>query len=290
MRIEMFDDNTKAIIVIPAPASHYDLLLDTIESIRYYVKEPHKIIVMDDSGASYIKSRMQQEQKDKDIIVLCNEIPLGRRGLYETLSIAYKYALANYNFKVLLRMDTDALITNHDLFSDAISFFEANPNVGLLGSYRIKSDGTKRTRWKWALVLLYESSLLRLLFGKKRLWHREIKIARANGYHLADNVFGGAYFLSRDLITAMHNNGHFDLKIDTLLLEDIVFSLFAKALGFNFASFGMPSQPMALGMRSLPMPKEEIIRQKKKLIHSVKRGYDGESQEELRKYFASFRK
>jgi len=285
------NETIDGIVVIPAPASHYDILLDTIHSIRYYVKEPHKIIVMDDSGTSYIKTRLKQERRDEGIIVLSNERTLGKKGgLYTTLATAYKHAYENYDFRVLLRMDTDALITNYGLITEAIHFFEQNPMVGLIGSYHIKSDGTKRTRWQWALVLLFESNPLRGLLGRERLWRREIREARKNGYRLGENVFGGACILSRKFIASLYENGYLDLKVSTLLEEDIIFSLLAKALGFHFASFGMPDQSMALGMYSLTIPKEEIIRQKKKIIHSLKRGYEGESQEELREYFAKFRK
>jgi hypothetical protein len=62
-------------------------------------------------------------------------------------------------------------------------------------------------------------------------------------------------------------------------------SLMCKAAGFDLLDFGAPEHSMALALADLPLSKEEILRQGKTLVHSVKRGRDGESQEELRAFF-----
>ncbi len=278
------------VVVIPTPASHFDILLDVIDSIEFYIKRSFLVMVIDDSGCGEVKRRLEEMPLKDHISVICNDIPLGKKGgLFISFARAYKYCVENFSFKILIRMDTDALVTGYHLDVEAIEYFDKNPSTGIIGSYNIKSDGTHRKWWQWALVLIYESNPLIYLLGKKRLWHQEITNAKINGYHLGENVFGGACILSQKCISAMKKNGYLDLEPRTLLEEDVIFSLLAKASGYCFADFGKPDQSMSLGMYTLPIPKEEIISKGKKLIHSVKKGLNGETQQELRHYFKKFR-
>lgn len=277
------------LVVIPVPASHYQMLLDVIESVECYLRRKYHILVVDDSGSGVIRERVEHLQKEH-VSVICNPFPLGKKGgLFISFARAYTYALENFAFKIALRLDTDALVTGYGLDDEAIDFFEAHPSIGMIGSYTVKSDGSQRRWWQWALVLLYESSPLRALGGKQRLWHRELKRARKNGYRLGENVFGGACILSHRCLAAMSSEGTLALEPITLLEEDVIFSLLAKAAGFGLGDLGKPEQSMSLGMYNLPISKEEVVSQGKKLIHSVKRGLHGESQEELRTFFRGLR-
>lgn len=279
------------LVVIPTPASHFEMLLDVIESIRFYIRKSHRIVVIDDSGDGAVRRMLQESKLEGAIDVVCNDRPMGKQGgLFISFARAYKHCLKRYRFKVALRMDTDALITGFHLDDQALDFFEANPQAGIIGSYNMKSDGTRRKWWQWALVLLYESSPLARLAGRKRHWSEEIKKARAHGYRLGENVFGGACILSHPCLAAMEAAGYLDLEPETLLEEDVIFSLLAIASGFRLADFGMPHQSMSLGMYCLPIAKEQIVSQGKTLVHSLKKGLDGESQQELRGYFRSLRR
>lgn len=274
------------LIIIPAPESHYNMVLDVIDSIECYTSVSYKIIVIDDSGAGLLKARFKKEQNKPNVTFICNDAQLGKQGgLFVSFARAYKFCLEQYDFKIVLRMDTDALITHFGLFEETYDFFQKNPQTGILGSYTIKSDGTKREWWQWALVLLWESSLFRLVVGKKRLWHTILKRARKNNYSLGENVFGGACIYSHQCLAAMNELGYLNITPKTLIEEDVIFSLLAKAAGYDLEDFGKPHQSMSLGMYSLPISKEKIVMGNKKLIHSMKQGLHGESEDELRRFF-----
>ena len=96
--------------------------------------------------------------------------------------------------------------------------------------------------------------------------------------------------LRRECLEAMRRAGLLDYRHETVLREsrmgeDVIMSLMCKAAGYDIQDFGRPEHSMALALTELPIAKEEILRQGKTIIHSVKRGRDGESQEDLRAFF-----
>ena len=131
---------------------------------------------------------------------------------------------------------------------------------------------------------------MRALWGRTPLWRDPIRAARKRGYDLGENVLGGAYFIRTECLEAMRRSGLLDYEYEAVLTEsligdEIIFSLMCKAAGYDLHDFGTPEHSMALALTELPLAKEEILRRKKTVIHSVKRGKDGESQEELRAFF-----
>src|SRR4051812_43760898 len=97
----------ETVIVIPiGPACKLYFITDTINSIQRYVSKDHILILADDSqiGTGNLLSKTFPL-----IHVLENKRNLGKvAGLYITLANAYRYAIENYDFKVLLKMDDDA--------------------------------------------------------------------------------------------------------------------------------------------------------------------------------------
>ena len=65
--------------------------------------------------------------------------------------------------------------------------------------------------------------------------------------------------------------------------------VFVFASGFKLADFGRPQDPLAVALDILPLEKERIISENKQMIHSLKKGIRGETEEELRAYFKGFR-
>jgi hypothetical protein len=93
----------------------------------------------------------------------------------------------------------------------------------------------------------------------------------------------------------MQKRKYLDYEYDNIIAhssigDEIIYSLFCKAAGFDIEDFGRLDQPMAIALDVIPIPKEKIVADGKAVIHSVKKGLNGESQEELREYFRSFRK
>jgi glycosyltransferase involved in cell wall biosynthesis len=278
-----------AAIVIPFANHELPLILDTLESIDRFVEEPHHVIAVDDCTRDHVDEELRRLRPD--VTVLRNERPHGgRSGLYVTLANACKVALDRLPFRVLIKMDTDALMVGPGLVTQAIRAFEDNPEAGLLGSYHVRADGERRDWKKWKMAFWYESSPLRALWGRTPLWREPIRLARRRPYDLGENVLGGAYVLRRECLEAMRRAGLLDYRHETVLREsrmgeDVIMSLLCKAAGYDLLDFGTPAHSMALALADLPLPKEEILRQGKTIIHSVKRGRNGESQEELRAFF-----
>src|SRR5688572_6883764 len=118
------------VVVVPVgPTCKIDFLLDTISSIKYYIHSRYKIIIADDSQNPSHEREIKSHFPD-DVIFLENQRNLGKGlGLYTSLCNAYSYALDHFNFPVLLRLDTDALIIGHDPELSIIEFFKNNPSI-----------------------------------------------------------------------------------------------------------------------------------------------------------------
>lgn len=283
----------EAIIFIPFCENDYEMMIDTIHSIQYHVKEKYHIIAVDDCSTSRLDEKLKHEMPD--ITVLRNQRKHGgRSGLYVTQAIACKHALKHFSFKILIKIDTDALMVGSFLATKAIHKFEKEPKLGILGSYKIRADGIHRQWLWWRLMFLYESSQLRKLFKKPVLWKKAITKAKKFGYDLGENILGGCYILNNKCIEDMHQHGFLDYEYENVIAyskigDEIIYSLFCKAAGYDIGEFGKPEDCMVIALDVVPMSKENIISESKSVIHSVKKGLQGESQSELREYFKSFR-
>ncbi len=130
----------KLVVIVPTgPRENTDHLCDTLESVRFYAHPCHKVILVDDSGSGAWESL---KRSFPEIIILRNQKSFGLQGgLYFSLSGAYRYAVENFFFEVLLKLDSDALIIGRRAEDEAIRYFRENPDVGLIGSYKVGCDG-----------------------------------------------------------------------------------------------------------------------------------------------------
>ena len=283
--------SVSAVVFIPFTDGELPMLVDTLESIDRCVAEPHHVIAVDDCSRGRLDEELRRLRPD--LTVLRNERKHGgRSGLYVTMANACKYALDHFAFRVFMKMDTDALMVGRGLVTEAIRYFDDHAGAGILGSYRIRADGQRRSWLKWKVAFWYESHPLRVLLGRTRLWRDPLRRARRRAYDVGENVLGGAYFLRGECLAAMRQLGLLDYEFEAILKEskigdEIIFSLMCKASGYDLHDFGAPEHSMALALTALPLGKEEILELGKTVIHSVKRGRDGESQDELRAYFRS---
>jgi len=161
-----------AIIFLPFCEADYQMLIDTIESIRYYVEEDYHLIAVDDNSLSRLDLQLKQEIPE--ITVLRNpKRHGGRSGLYVTQALVCKFALEYFDFKVFIKMDTDALMVGPELISKSVKRFQLQPKLGILGSYKYRADGVRRNWYLWKVVFTYESSVLRRIVKKPVLWKRK---------------------------------------------------------------------------------------------------------------------
>ena len=222
-----------AVIFIPFTDGELPMLLDTLQSVDRFITEPHHVIAVDDCSRGHLDEELRRARPD--VTVLRNERKHGgRSGLYVTMANACKYALDHLDFRVFMKMDTDALMVGRGLVAQAIRYFDEHPGAGILGSYRVRADGQRRRWLKWKLAFWYESHPFRALLGQTRLWRDPIRRARSMAYDVGENVLGGAYFIRGECLRAMRREGLLDYNFDAILREsrigdEIIFSLMCKA-------------------------------------------------------------
>ena len=279
------------IIVIPiGPNCQLDFIRDTVDSVRYYVHSNHRIIFADDSQQG-MGARLQFIYPDTDLVTTRRSMgKLG--GLYMTLSAAFRYAIGKYHFKALLRMDTDALIIGHDPEQAAISLFQNRPETGIAGQYPVDYHGIPWDN-SWPGSQLYALTHT-LQFFHRPLPHSTLMYyyirARANGYQRGESVFGGACFYSESLLLKFEEKGLLPRKplSRVNLEEDHLFSLLAKAVGFELGGLAGPDMPMACAWKGLPDSPERLLAVGKKIVHST-RFWNQLNESDIRKQFRTAR-
>jgi hypothetical protein len=278
--------SVKLVVVIPVgPSAIFDYVLDTIHSVTHYTTPSSQIIVIDDSAAN-VGANLQSHFPG--LIVFQTSGNSGNEGvLYWWLSLAFLYAYQDYEFDVLLKLDTDALIIGERPEDDAIRFFKQNPNVGLIGSYKIDCNGDPRD-WSGAARELYTEVSWRRLLRKPRLcmtFRRLLARALVNGYEPGENVQGGASFMSAQCVQRLAEAKLLrrkDLR-GSILVEDYIFPLLVRSIGMEIGDFATGHLPMAIRWRGLPCSPHDLIVRKKKVIHST-RFWEDMNEEEIRRF------
>ncbi len=282
----------KLIAVIPVgPPDVLDYVLDTIDSITHYTGPERKIILLDDTGGKDTCDVLQSKLPDLDVVKTPRNNGL-HGGLYLSLSLAYLHAYKNYDFKVLLRIDTDALVIGEEPEEDAIDFFARHPDAGIIGRYRYGTqpdvdDG------HWSKEQMIQGSRRKNLFRDPMLFfslRRLLRQARANGFKLGDYIFGGSYFMSAECVRRLAERNLLLRKElgRSSLEEDHIFGLLAKAVGLELADFDSGELPMGMEHKGLPYAPHDLVAKKKKVIHSTRR-WENLGEEEIRKFFREIR-
>ncbi len=278
------------VVVIPVgPGTAIDFIKDTIDSFVHYASYSYKIILADDSQTG-IGPAVKETFPAAD--VLCTTKPMGGwAGLYISLASAYRHTLEHYDFRLMLKLDTDALVIGAGAEKEAFDFFGSGDKMGIAGQYPYDYDGRPwdsgwprdrvlngATTWK-CIRRPIANIALRKLYLK----------AKANGYNAGESVFGGAYFMSQPLLDAFYKAGllpHFILgRLN--LGEDHLFALLAKAMGFELGNMASGNLPFACAWKGLPAAPEQLLGQKK-IIHST-RSWQNMNEAEIREFFRSKR-
>jgi hypothetical protein len=275
------------IVVIPVgPGSNVEFITDTIDSFVCYTKSSYQFILMDDSheGIGNLVKKIFPSCN-----VLATKKPMGGwAGLYISLAEAYHFAVKHYHFHALLKLDTDALIIGAEPEKEALQLFKKQPSVGIAGQYPNEYDGTpwdiawprqrilNATRsWKFIARPIAHSLLI-----------KQYNTALTNDYRTGESVFGGAYFMSPQLLKLLSLKGFLpNYRFSSLNLgEDHLFALLAKANGYQLASLSEGDKPFACTWRGLPAAPDVLHNEGKKIVHSV-RSYSQMNEEEIRSYF-----
>jgi len=248
-------------------------ILDLLDSAKRYIDGSYRFIIVDDSCTL----RIWRAIRKKEVVdYIRNWKHSGIKGLYGSLQKAYLYALRNYRFAALLKVDTDTIITGEGLVHDIKSHFVSHAGTGMLGSYRLTCLGIPR-----------DFSPIASQFERDYdLWKYIIEKAEKNGYRLGEHAQGGAYVISYSCLHDMLRSRYLTLgQKGSYVAEDGIFSLFVRALGYTIDEFAY-NGPFAIAWTGLPLSTEEIVKQSKKVVHSVK--FTAEELQ-VREYFSRLR-
>lgn len=293
-RFNRMKSTTDLIIVIPVgPTCKIEFILDTIDSIKYYVHCDYRIIISDDAHNAVFQNTL--EKYHPDIIILKTTKNYGKLlGLYTTLSNAYRYALDEFDFCALLRLDTDALIIGHEPEAQILTLFKNNPSIGLAGRYvkGLRSPDQFGNVWDnggrkpyVAIAKMFTKFYARHPFIYWRI-RKRIFEAINQGYELGDLVFGGAYAFSRVGLQKLRDNNLLPMKhvVGGDLEEDHFFTMLMVSVGMGVGDLATGDYPFACTWKGLPVSPETLFQSNKKIIHSTR--YWGEmKEEEIRKFF-----
>ena len=275
------------VIVIPiGPGTELDFIIDTIDSIYYYVASSFQIIIADDSMQG-LGGQVKKQFPSADVITTIKNN--GRYGgLYVTLSLAYRHAVENYHFKALFKVDTDALIIGNAPEKDVIDLFANHSDAGMAGQYgRQYNDEPWNIAWPRQRILNSATTwkfirrpvanwILRTLYKK----------AIVNGYKTGESVFGGSYFMSESCLKKLYDEGWLPEKRlhNVYLEEDHIFTLLAKAAGFNLYDLSEGNLPFGCTWKGLPDSPENLLKNGKRIIHST-RYWNDLKENQIRQYF-----
>ncbi|RYE30730.1 MAG: glycosyltransferase family 2 protein [Sphingobacteriaceae bacterium] len=283
-------------VVIPiGPNCKLPFIEDTLNSIIHYCLCTYKIILIDDSKKDY-GTNLKNKYTNVDVIINKQQYGL-LGGLYVTLSHAFIYALDNYQFKALLRMDTDALITGYNPQAEAIAMFEKNPKIGIAGFIKRGKEprdfagNPVENYWPMHQITTYALTWRFLSKPKANYALRKLLIkALLNGYAMGENVFGGAYIVSQLYLQKLREAKMLpDYGIQKIYLEeDHIFGLLTKAIDFDFGDLETGNLPFGVSWRGLPTSPEELYNKHKKIIHSTKK-YKDMTEASIRQFFSDKR-
>jgi Glycosyl transferase family 2 len=246
--------------------------LDTLESVAYYCREPHVVVIVDDcTGDGTYEALLARRRSNWHI--LRNDSPMGVERLVHALCLAYRFVVSHTNCRLVLRLDQDALVIKPGVITDALEYAHANPNVGLFGVHERDYNRPRSFEAHRKLIDRELSWPVRLL-GLKPSWAPLLALAERRGYIRGDNVFGGAYFVTRESLAEMQKLGALAVpyRWHSRLMEDVYFSMATVAAGYDLGHFAAPEGPLCLEWRGLPHPARVMAASHYKIIHSVDKG------------------
>jgi hypothetical protein len=279
----------ESVFVIPVgPNCREDFAADTIESIRYFAPKA-RIIVVDDSRRG-LGSKLGERY---ELTVQMARAHGAFGALYLNLSEGFREALTR-PFRILVRLDTDALIAGFDFEAKAIDRFNSDQHLGSLGSFRIGYDrvGIRKHRWAKQRFFIYFALRAWMKPRDAVAVTRVILRARKRGYQLGDSVMGGAAIYRYEAIAALEECGllgRADLAA-TGLQEDYIFGLCLLSIGYQLGEFGnkYDDSPMGVDWGTLPAAPSELMELGKSVIHSTKK-FEAMDEDAIRAQFRSMR-
>ena len=284
--------STLAAVVVPIGPGQ-ECALDTLDSVNHYCAESHMVVMVDDCTTDGTYEALVSRKKP-NWVILRNSQPMGRERLVHSLAKAYRFVLQQTSCPLVLRLDQDALLIKPGVISDALAYADAHREVGLFGVYECDYN-RPRSYDAHRKLIDQETRWYRRLMGLQPSWSGLLRHAEDVGYKRGDNVFGGAYFVTRSCLEGIDGLRALDVPFHwhSRLMEDVYYSMAAVACGFKLGHFAAPDGPLCLEWRGLPHPAAQLAQSPFKVIHSVDRGQntgrDANNCITAREVFASIR-
>jgi GT2 family glycosyltransferase len=265
------DSSAQVAVVIPCGPGR-ETLLDTIDSVEAYLPGEHVLFVVDDCTSDGTFDAAVAAKKPHWHL-LRNAKRHGIARLVQSLCSGFKAVLRDSNCPLVLRLDQDALIIKAGLALDALAFMREHPDVGLFGVYEVDYNRPRDFSVHRELMS-QELRWYRRILGRQPSWKPLLELAQGRGYERGDNVFGGAYFVTRACLEAMDRVGALDVPWhwNSRMQEDVYFSMAAAAAGYRMGHFAAPDGPLCMEWRGLPYPAADLVRGPFKVVHSVDKG------------------
>ena len=263
--------NVQYAAVLPV-GPNLETAIDTIESIESNVEEEIAIVIVLDENKNGNFLRIQNIRRENWIVIETG-IKNGIARLTHSLSMGFNAVLEETTARMILRIDQDALVINRGLFVDAENYHKESTNVGLFGVYERDYD-RPRSFESHQKQIRKEIAFPRKLFFGMPFWMKYYFLAIERGYKRGENVFGGAYFITRECLEGIKKIGGLNIpyKWNSTLMEDVYFSMLTIAAGHVLGHFAAPDGPLCMEWRGLPYPAMELYRKGYKLVHSVDKG------------------
>lgn len=279
-------------VVLPVGRRDAEAAFDTLASALYHLDDSRIIVVVDDSGGqAEFAARVRAISREIVVLPAPPRAPGGLGGLWVKIASGYQWLLDRYRPDIILRLDADALIIGTGLEECATRKFAENPEAGLLGSYRIDSNGQRRD-WSWpARRLGIEAGVRGLRHPqRRRQLHLLMALARQRGYVDGEHALGGGYIHSFNAAHDILLNGWLRQPCfaTSKLGEDHIMGLLTVAAGYRIADFARPEDPMAMKWRGLPSHPDKLLADKKLVTHSV-RAWETLDEAEIRAIFRAAR-
>lgn len=277
----------KLVVIVPVgPGLQPAHVQDTIDSVLDMTVQSSSVLLVDDSSGTVPLSGLEGHRVDR---IVCS----GRSGVGGGLFLNVCRALEkadDMGADVVLRLDSDAVMTAPGSEIEAHAFFRAHPDVGALGSFRYDCNGETRD-WNPVAQALALAARRRCrprqsARAVRRLWAR----AAAHDYQPGEHALAAALYMSGTCIRDMRQAGllgQVGLRRSPLG-DDHLLGLCVRAAGYLTEDFAVDPLPLGVAWRGLPAGPDELLRRNKKIVHSVK-NHPGWEETELRSFFARHR-
>jgi hypothetical protein len=290
------------LVVMPVgPRSQPGHVFDSVDAFLHYMPaESTVLLVLDDSRDDVIRAMLPTAPCIRYVsataLVPTDDGEHNTRGaLLLKQWHAVVAATADFDWRCLMRLDDDALLIGRSPHLEALSYYKANPDVGMLGAFRRRGDGSSkgitfgRQRRRYIRQIFSRHGLRQpsLVLHLLKVWCSAAKA----GHRLGGMCEGGALFLSRAACDEIHDRfgAQRHLLRGCRLADDVLLSTYTAAAGFGIADFSDPDDVLAVNWRGLPMPLDELVRRNKRVVHPVKDPADPEHEVRVRDFFRARR-